>query len=254
MAFNVNEQDNLVTTDTTTTTTTSDPVAPTPELSDESLDENIDDAFNELQVDEQVVEPIVAEEMESEPTSPIPPQPTESETEPEIKPEINNEPVDNEQPPTPVERRPSNEKLLAAKTAVYESEPPVSQPPPPKEMPQVGSINDRLNKYQSASSLLDEEKQPDSPVTRPNQPKVGKLTDRKDSYLKQANNASSPSHAAPVRMASSGLMERMKQLEDSSKGGTLVRRETVNMGERASDIKSRINGWGKANTTDNVLR
>ena len=58
----------------------------------------------------------------------------------------------------------------------------------------------------------------------------------------------------PVRMASSGLMERMKQLEDSSKGGTLVRRETVNMGERASDIKSRINGWGKANTTDNVLR
>ena len=67
-----------------------------------------------------------------------------------------------------------------------------------KEMPQVGSINDRLNKYQSASSLLDEEKQPDSPVTRPNQPKVGKLTDRKDSYLKQANNASSPSHAAVI--------------------------------------------------------
>ena len=67
-----------------------------------------------------------------------------------------------------------------------------------KEMPQVGSINDRLNKYQSASSLLDEEKQTDSPVTRPNQPKVGKLTDRKDSYLKQANNASSPSHAAVI--------------------------------------------------------
>ena len=67
--------------------------------------------------------------MESEPTSPIPPQPTEIETEPEV---INNEPIDNEQPPTPVERRPSNEKLLAAKTAVYESEPPVSQPPPPK--------------------------------------------------------------------------------------------------------------------------
>ena len=55
-------------------------------------------------------------------------------------------------------------------------------------------------------------------------------------------------------MASSGLMERMKQLEQSSKGSALIRRETVNMGERASDIKSRINGWGKANTTDNVLQ
>ena len=54
-------------------------------------------------------------------------------------------------------------------------------------------------------------------------------------------------------MASSGLTERMKLLEQSSKGTNLVRRETVNLGERASDIKSRINGWGKANTTDNVL-
>ena len=50
------EQDNLI-----TTTTTTDPVAPTPELTDESLDEDIVDAVNELQVDEQVVEPVVVE-------------------------------------------------------------------------------------------------------------------------------------------------------------------------------------------------
>ena len=50
------EQDNLI-----TTTTTTDPVAPTPELTDESLDEEIADAVNELQVDDQVVEPIVVE-------------------------------------------------------------------------------------------------------------------------------------------------------------------------------------------------
>ena len=59
-------------------------------------------------------------------------------------------------------------------------------------MPQVGSINDRLSKYQSASSPV-EDKREDQSV---NKPKVGKLADRKDSYLKQANNSSSPSHAA----------------------------------------------------------
>jgi len=245
MEYNVNEP-----IETTNTTTAAEPVAPTPELSDESLDEHVDDIIEPIS-DIKVTENHTHETLEIKPepkeiiTEPVTPEEQLKQEFKQDEPKINNE-VEAEQ--APVEEL-TNQKL-SSKAAIYESDSanPVT-PPPVKEMPQVGSINDRLSKYQSASSPVEDKREDQSA----NKPKVGKLADRKDSYLKQANNSSSPSHAAPVRMASSGLTERMKLLEQSSKGGNLVRRETVNLGERASDIKSRINGWGKANTTDNVL-
>ena len=55
-----------------------------------------------------------------------------------------------------------------------------------------------------------------------------------------------------MRTTSSGLKDRMKAFENN-KNSNLVRRETVTAGERASDIKSRISGWGRHADADDKV-
>ena len=53
-------------------------------------------------------------------------------------------------------------------------------------MPEVGSIQDRLQKYSTVSSFPTPANKVPEPENAENQPiKIGKLSDRKSSYLKQ---------------------------------------------------------------------
>jgi len=112
-------------------------------------------------------------------------------------------------------------------------------------LPEVGSIQDRLQKYSTVSSFPTPAAKVPEPENAENQPiKIGKLSDRKSSYLKQFEQRedSSPSKLK-TKTTSSGLKERMKAFESNNRSN-LVRRETVTAGERAADIRSRISGWG----------
>merc|ERR1712131_442495 len=115
-------------------------------------------------------------------------------------------------------------------------------PPPKSPLPEVGSIQDRLQKYSSFPTPASKAQEPENLENQPI--KIGKLSDRKSSYLKQFEQKqdSSPSKQK-TKTTSSGLKERMKAFESNNRSN-LVRRETVTAGERAADIRSRISGWG----------
>merc|ERR1712131_188433 len=115
-------------------------------------------------------------------------------------------------------------------------------PPPKSPLPEVGSIQDRLQKYSSFPTPASKAQEPENVENQPI--KIGKLSDRKSSYLKQFEQRedSSPSKLK-TKTTSSGLKERMKAFESNTRSN-LVRRETVTAGERAADIRSRISGWG----------
>jgi len=117
-----------------------------------------------------------------------------------------------------------------------------STPPPKSPLPEVGSIQDRLQKYSSFPTPASKASEPENLENQPI--KIGKLSDRKSSYLKQFEQRedSSPSKLK-TKTTSSGLKERMKAFESTNRSN-LVRRETVTAGERAADIRSRISGWG----------
>jgi len=157
--------------------------------------------------------------------------------------------IEQEEPqmrePSPI---PIPEGGLNGVKAKYEQSIDVSKtttPPPKSPLPEVGSIQDRLQKYSTVGSFPASVSKAPEQENVENQPiKIGKLSDRKSSYLKQFEQRedSSPSNLK-TKTTSSGLKERMKAFE-SKNGSNLVRRETVTAGERAADIRSRISGWG----------
>merc|ERR1719434_585451 len=94
------------------------------------------------------------------------------------------------------------------------------------------NFQDRLQKYSTVGSFPTPATKAPEPENVENQPiKIGKLSDRKSSYLKQFEQRedSSPSKLK-TKTTSSGLKERMKAFESNNRSN-LVRRETVTAGE-----------------------
>merc|ERR1712062_695154 len=113
-----------------------------------------------------------------------------------------------------------------------------STPAPKSPLTEVGSIKERMTFYKNNS-----EKENQLQKTESVPASVGSLADKKNIYLNNNRTASPTPTSSFIPKGSEGLKERMKAYQNN-KSSNLVRRETVASGERASDIKSRIMGWG----------
>ena len=59
------------------------------------------------------------------------------------------------------------------------------------------------------------------------------------------------SETAPTPPGTMSLRERMKMFESQDKSSRVPAREIVTQGERASDIRNKINLWGQSNASTN---
>merc|ERR1712048_1220383 len=116
----------------------------------------------------------------------------------------------------------------------------------------VGSINNRLNQYQtkatSETKVLSSEPVP---------AKISSIDKYKQNYMKKADTTSistTPSETAPTPPGTMSLRERMKMFESQDKSSRVPAREIVSQGERASDIRNKINLWGQSNATPSYQR
>jgi len=106
------------------------------------------------------------------------------------------------------------------------------------ESENIGSVNNRLSRYQSKAQQSPEVKREPVPKS------VSSIDHFKDNYLKQTEKTGSSVQSEMATAGALSLKDRMKMFESQSSKS--VQREVVGQAERAGDIRSKISNWGSS--------